>query len=104
MTYINKCGVVLLSCLLSLIFPLTTFAKTEMNTEQQLFISFENKISDLVISSMELLDNLDKMNGKLSEEELYNLTLNVGDEFATRSTVLTHIKVQKDYLIMCNLL
>ncbi|ONG70341.1 hypothetical protein BKK42_08925 [Bacillus cereus] len=45
---------------------------------------------------MELLNNLNKMNGELSEEELYNLTLNVGnvgEEFATRSKILTQIKV-----------
>lgn len=67
-----------------------------MNTEQRLFISFENKVTDLVITSMELLNNLNKMNGELSEEELYNLTLNVGnvgEEFATRSKILTQIKV-----------
>ncbi len=50
----------------------------------------------MVITSMELLNNLNKMNGELSEEELYNLTLNVGnvgEEFATRSKILTQIKV-----------
>ncbi|HGK1767192.1 TPA: hypothetical protein ACJ0NZ_002043, partial [Streptococcus pneumoniae] len=70
----------------------TQTPKTEMNTEQRLFISFENKVTDLVITSMELLNNLNKMNGELSEEELYNLTLNVGnvgEEFATRSKILT---------------
>ncbi|KXY25967.1 hypothetical protein [Bacillus sp. FSL K6-0067] len=96
MFFVNKYSVILFSCLLSLISPLITFAKTEMNTEQHLFISFENKVSDLVITSMELLSNLDKMNGELSEEELYNLTLNVGEEFATRSKILTQIKVPKE--------
>lgn len=74
----------------------TQTPKTEMNTEQRLFINFENKVTDLVITSMELLNNLNKMNGELSEEELYNLTLNVGnvgEEFATRSKILTQIKV-----------
>lgn len=93
MFFFNKYNVILFSCLFGLISPLTTFAKTEMNTEQRLFISFENKVTDLVITSMELLNNLDKMNGELSEEELYNLTLNVGEEFATRSKILTQIKV-----------
>ncbi|TKI13851.1 hypothetical protein FC683_31435, partial [Bacillus cereus] len=73
MVYIKKYVVILLSCLLSVIFPLTILAKTEMNAEQRTFLSFESKISDLIITSMELLDNMEKMNGKLSEEELYNL-------------------------------
>lgn len=95
MFLIKRYSVILFSCLLGLVLPLTTFANTEMNIEQRLFINFENKVSDLVITSMELLNNLDKMNGELSEEELYNLTLNVGEEFATRSKILTQMKVPK---------
>ncbi|HDR3902328.1 TPA: hypothetical protein QCO88_004979 [Bacillus cereus] len=93
MFFINTYGVILFSCLFSLISPLTAFAKAEMNIEQRLFISFENKVSDLVITGMELLSNLDKMNGEISEEELYNLALNVGEEFSTRSKILNQIKV-----------
>ncbi|MCU5669119.1 hypothetical protein OCB72_31520 [Bacillus cereus] len=96
MVYIKKYVVILLSCLLSVIFPLTILAKTKMNAEQRTFVNFESKISDLIISSMQLLDNLEKMNGKLSEEELYNLALNVREEFATRSKVLSQIKVPEE--------
>ncbi|MBK3313459.1 MULTISPECIES: hypothetical protein [Bacillales] len=93
MFFINKYSVILFSCLFVLISPLTAFAKAEMNIEQRLFINFENKVSDLVITGMELLSNLDKMNGEISEEELYNLALNVGEEFSTRSKILNQISV-----------
>lgn len=95
MFFINKYSVILFSCLFVLISPLTVFAKAEVNIEQRLFINFENKVSDLVITGMELLSNLDKMNGEISEEELYNLALNVGEEFSTRSKVLNQIKVSE---------
>ncbi|AAY60175.1 hypothetical protein I6G76_01595 (plasmid) [Bacillus cereus] len=91
MFYINKCIITLLFFLF--VFPSISFAETEMNPEQQAFLNFEEEISDLVISSVKPLDKLDKMNGKLSEEELYNLALSVGKNFAANSDVSNQLQV-----------
>lgn len=93
MLHINKFIVILLLYFSAFAFPSLSLAKTDMKLEQQLLLDFEDKISDLVISSVKPLDNLDKMRGKLSEEELYNLALDVGKNFAVNSKALIQLQV-----------
>lgn len=95
MLHISKFFVILLFYSSVFIFPSLSLAKTDMKLEQQLLLDFEDKISDLVISSVTPLDNLDKMRGKLSEEELYNLALDVGKNFAVNSKALIQLQVPK---------
>lgn len=92
---LNKYIISLLLCFFIFVFicPSFSLAKTEMTPEQQAFLDFEDKISNLVISSVKPLSNLDQMNGKLGEEELYNFALSVEENFAINSEILAELQV-----------
>jgi len=82
-----------LICFSISIHPSISLAETENNSKQQAFLDFEKEIFDLVASSMEPLSKLDKLDGKIDEEGLYNIALMAKEEFTKSSLALAKLKV-----------
>lgn len=85
--------VLLLICFSISVHPSMSLAEIGNNSKQQAFLDFEKKIFDLMASGMEPLSKLDKLDGKLDEESLYNIVLLTKEEFSKSSLSIAKLKV-----------
>ena len=89
----NYIIVLLMICFSIFVHPLTFLAKVGNDSKQTAFLDFEKEVLDLIASSMEPLGKLDKLDGKVNEESLYNIALMAKEEFTRNSLILAKLKV-----------
>lgn len=76
--------------------PHASLAKTEYDSKQQAFLNFEDKINNLVSSTvkqLEMLDKLDKLNQQMDKQKVYRIVVLTKKVFAESSDHFTKLEI-----------
>jgi hypothetical protein len=83
----------LIICFSIFVSPPIFLAEVGNDLEQQAFSDFEKGVFNLVTSSMEPLNRLNKLGNKIDEGDLYNIALMAKDRLAKNSLALVKLKI-----------